>query len=60
MACPLCYVISFKSFHVANIVAIGHKVSFVLPFGARGFVYVHVHIFHVCFGFFPPSMVVEE
>ena len=60
MACLLFSVIFFKPFHMAIIVAIGYEVPFVLPLGARGFVHVHAHVFHVRFGFSPPSIVVEE
>ena len=45
---------------MATIVAIGHEVPFVLSLGARGFVHVSTQYFHVCFGFFPPSIVIEE
>ena len=42
------------------IVAISHEVPFVLPLDVKGFVYVHAHVFHVCFGFSPPFIIVEE
>ena len=45
---------------MAIIVAKGHEVPFILPLGAKSFVYVHAHVFHVRFGFFPPSIIVEE
>ena len=45
---------------MATIIAIGHKVPFVLPLGAKGFVYVHAHVFHVRFRFSLHSIVVEE
>ena len=45
---------------MATITAIGHEVLFVLPLGARGFVHVHAHVFHVCLGFSPPIIVEKE